>query len=336
MSKVFHDRRELNLRLPDVRRFWVDVLADRFDAAAENYAAHTDWERRAHLLGLAREVPADAVSIDRWVAHRPQDPLPLIVKGLHAVGQAWQARSSAPVEQVSDGRLDEFHRRLRVAEDLLTTAARLDPSSPIPWAGLLETGTGLQISLHEYEYRMEQMAARFPLYGGFVSYLQFVSDRWCGSHEQMWEFADSVNEAAPEGSPLHAVQAEASIERFRFRDNLIMPKRALMAEGRLDRLLKAADRSVLHSSFDPGGPAGIRALSSFVMAFERYGCRRLNHHLIPMLRKHWLADHPARHFRGPFGSTVMWRGLSGRYRLTSLVPFRRGPVPAGSGVREFA
>lgn len=336
MGREFFDRRELNFRLPGVRRFWVEVLSGRFDAAAEIYEATTDWERRAHLLGLARAVPADATVIDHWWESQPEHPLPMTVKGLHAAGQAWRIRTGAPVERLPAGRLDEFHRRLRVAEDLLSAAARFDQESPVPWAGLLDTGTGLQISLPEYQYRLEQMADRFPLYSGFVSYLQFVSDRWFGSHEEMWKFADSVNEAAPDGSPLHAVQAEASIERFRRHGNLLMPKRALMAEGRLEPLLKAADRSVLHSSFDPDGPAGIQALSSFIIAFERFGCRRLNHHLVPMLRAHWLADRPARYVRGPLGPTMMWRALSGRYRLTSLVPLRRGGLPVRHGVGQLA
>lgn len=337
VPRAFYDRWELTLRMRDVRRFWTDVVSGRFDAAATTYAAQPDWERRAHLLSLARELPVDSSAVEHWIAQQPGHPLPLTVKGLHAVGQAWHARSAAPAEHLPVERLEAFHRHLRVAEEFLTAAAKADSSSPVPWMGLLDSGMGLQISLREYEYRMEQMATRFPLYSGFSSYLQFVSDRWFGSHEQMWEFADSVNEAASVGSPLHAVQAEASIERFLSRGNMIVPRRALVAEGRLDPLLRAADRSVLHSSFDPDSPAGVRALSSFVVAFERYGCRRLNHHLIPLLRRHWMADHPARYFRGRFGPTVMWRGLSGRYRAAALLPFRRrGSVAPTPRVRKFA
>lgn len=326
-TKPFYDRRELTLRVPGVREFWVNVTAGRYDGAAQIYSVQSDWDRRTHVLGLAGAVPADSPIIDSWLTERPGHPLPLTAKGLHAVGWAWQARTDARAEKVSSERFDEFHRRLRVAEDLLVAAAKVDPKSPIPWAGLLDTGRGLQISRQEVEYRMEEMAARYPLYSGFGAYLQFVCEKWFGSHEQMWEFADSVNDAAPVGSPLHAVQADAAIERFLHRSDLISPKRALQAEGRLEPLLRAADRSVLHVSFDPDSPAGIRALSSFVMAFERYGCRRLNHHLIPMLRKHWLAEYPSCYFPGAFGHTTMWRRLSSRYRVTGLRPARRTKVP---------
>ncbi len=311
-------------------------MAGRYDAAAEIYEGQADWERRAHMLGLARRIPEGSETVDRWLSQWPGHPLPLTIKGLHLVGQAWQVRTTATAEHLSSDQLDGFHRRLRSAEQVLIKVAKADAENPVPWTGLLDTGLGLQISREEYEYRMEQLAKRFPLYSGFASYLQFVSDKWFGSHEQMWEFADSVNEAAPDGSPLHAIQADASIERFLYRQDLISPQRALVAEGRLDPLLRAADRSVLHSSFDPDGPAAIQALSSFVIAFERYGCRRLNHHLVPMLRKHWMAEYPARHFRGPLSLTSTWRGLSGRYRLAALLPFRRRSVASVRRIGELA
>ena len=326
--RVFYDRRELTLRVPAVRGFWVDVTAGRYDDAARAFSAEPDWDRRAHMLGLASAVAATSDIIERWLERWPGHCLPLTATGLRAIGWAWEARSSTKTDDRRSAGVDEFHRRLREAEDLLFTAAKADPSSPIPWAALLDTGRGLQISRQEVEYRMEQMAARFPLYSGFSAYLQFECEKWFGSHEQMWEFADSVNEAAPVGSPLHAMQADAAIERFLGRFDLLSPKRALEAEGRLDPLLRAADRSVLHPSFDPDSSAGIRALSSFVMAFEYYGCRRLNRHLVPMLRRHWMAEYPACHFFGPLGPVAGWRMLSARYRLRGLRPTGRAKVPA--------
>ncbi len=325
-EKAFYDRPELTFRLPDVRRFWVDVTAGRFDEAAETYGRQSNWERRSHLLGLAIDMPAESDALDRWAADWSEHPLPLIAKGLNAVGWAWQVRTSDLARNVSTEQFEEFHRRLRMAEQILTSAIRADPESPIPWMGLLTSGRGLQISLHEVEYRMEQMAARYPLYGGFSAYLQFVCKKWFGSHEQMWEFADSVNEAAPSGSPLHAVQADATIERFLGRTDLLRPKAALKAEGRLDPLLRAAEQSVLDSSFDADCPAGIRALSSFVVAFERYGCRKLNRHLVPMLRRHWMAEYPFCYFTGRFSHAAMWRSLRGRYRVMGVVPGRGAGV----------
>ncbi len=323
-AKAFYNRRELTLRLPEVRRFWLDVTSGRFDAAEQIHTNRTDWEYRSHLLGLARHVPADSAAVDDWLNHRPGAALPLIAKGYQVVGMGWRARTNDRPDPSSRRQIEDSRRFLRQAEDIFAGAARTDPDSPVPWAGLLETGLGLHISQQEFDYRLEQMAGRFPLYSGFITYLQYMSDRWYGSHEQMFDFADSVNDAAADGSPLHALQAEAAIERFVLRNDLLRPKRALVAEGRLEPLLRAAERSVLHPSFEPDAPAGVHALSCFVMAFERYGCRRLNHHLVPLLRRHWMADHPSDHFRGAFSPTVMWRGLSARYRLASMLPVRRG------------
>jgi len=273
--------RQKFLHHPDAEAFFGAVFAGAPDEARTIFDRQETWDDKSFCISTMSFMPGRRNRLDEWVNQRPTDPLGRICRGAHGIAWAWDARTSNRAEHVSAEQFGEFFRRLNMAEADLIEAVMLDPKNPLGWEQLITTARGLQIPREEADYRMSRMLGLAPLLSGHLEYLQYLCEKWSGSHDDMIEFALSVIEAIPDGSPLSAVAPMAALERTLLEDT-IDPVGDLKATPLHKLLIESAKKSVLHPQFLYDTPQAAIAMNCYATAFDRYG---LQHLAVPLLER---------------------------------------------------
>ena len=257
---------------PEATRLIAAAKRGDWQAAAETLRDVEHPDDRYFYCRVLGEHGGDGAWIDAWIAAAPKKATPLTVKGLHAIDWAWQARGNGRAATVSEDAFKVFFHRLRIAEDCLDDATDLDADDPTPWVGLVTLGRARQLGLDETRRRFDEVVRRYPWHRDAHSHmLQQLCLKWSGSHELMHDFAESAAAAAPPGSPLGVLVADAHIEHW-----LDLPEgedgEYMHSPEVGERLRLAADRSVRHNRYErrPGWAA---ADNAFAMAFTLNGDR---------------------------------------------------------------
>ncbi|MFE3453935.1 hypothetical protein ACFXJ8_33915 [Nonomuraea sp. NPDC059194] len=176
-----------------------DLLARQLRAAL----TRRDWPTAAGMLSGVRhpddrDFYLDICSeidnlqdwIDEWIAAEPGSTLPLLVKGVHGVSWAWEARGGGRASETSHEQFKEFHRRLKTAEDCLDEVVERDPDDTEAWAALVTSARGRRVNREEAERRFGNVVKRHPAHRtAHEQMLQYLCGKWFGSDEEMWEFA---------------------------------------------------------------------------------------------------------------------------------------------------
>ncbi len=184
----FHDFIDAT-RDPDVRHFYIDVLAHAIDGRPE-------W-------------------LAEWCAARPASAVPLLFRATHSTAWAWQARGSGRAHTVKEDAWPLFHERLIAAEKDLARAADLDRSDPTPYAQSLWSAYGLSLGQSELRRRFDEADRRHRWHlGAHRAMSQGMAAKWGGSDEKLLEFARAVLHQAPDGHPVHVIVAYAHLEAW--------------------------------------------------------------------------------------------------------------------------
>lgn len=169
-----------------------------------------------HALFAGRERVLDA-----WLAARPassgapEAALPLLVRGRWQIAAAWHFRGSGAASTVTEEGWKRFFACLGRAQQDFEAAARLDPEDPTPWALQVITGRGLQLEKDEVRRRADEALKRDRLcWSANRMLLVALCAKWSGSHQLMFEHARRCSKDAPDGHVLHALIAQAHIERW--------------------------------------------------------------------------------------------------------------------------
>ena len=163
---------------------------------ANVFEAAADWSRRPFWL-------------DDWEEEDATSPTRLTVEGIWKVKEAWMTRGNAWVPK--DFAAFELH--LQTATRLLLEATAARPEDPVPYAWLIYASKGLQNSLEEsfaFCKKAVKLDKGFRLPYSF--FLDAAAPKWGGSRDQMLSFARKAFKAAPEGSTVPVVIAEAHLE----------------------------------------------------------------------------------------------------------------------------
>jgi hypothetical protein len=172
------------------------AMARNHDELAYIAEACADWDGRPEWL-------------ERGGAAQPDRPEMLLIRGMHSVKWAWQARGGGWVPK----HYGLFQQRLIEAEQDLYAAAEARPDDSTPWAWLIYAGKGRQ---HEKEALLalfKEAIRRAPYHRAAHSILcDAFTPKWGGSAAKLHEFATKASARAPAGSPMHAVVAEAHLE----------------------------------------------------------------------------------------------------------------------------
>ncbi|MEY9859450.1 hypothetical protein ABH935_005080 [Catenulispora sp. GAS73] len=223
-----------------------------------------DFERLTFLIANVEDLGGDFLL--KLPEQLPGDPLALSVAGARHSAWAWEARTGYRATQVSEEQFRVFHERLRVAEEYLYTAVELDPAGAAPWYTLCVTSRGLEHGAGITRRRFQAGIKRAPEHVGLHrQMLQQLCAKWGGSHEEMHAFATKTFDAAPPGSGLGELVAQAHLEHWldleQGPDDVYIRDAMVLKE-----LHQAAEASVFHPAFAPTSSPYI-ALNTFAMAF---------------------------------------------------------------------
>lgn len=209
-----------------------------------------DWDRRGqYSAGLAELALHHTGWLDAWRQERPGDPDLALVAAELEIDRAWEIRTAARARHVSREQFRAFHTLLHDAEPILRTAADLNPGDPVPWRVLISHAMGLGAPRTVFdEYLARGREADPHDVGLHARAVQYLAEKWYGSHAEMFEFAESAAAAAPEGSPLRGLPLHAVTEYALEHDAGI--EKGPVAWSRIERLVEAC--LPLSAGYEPG------------------------------------------------------------------------------------
>jgi hypothetical protein len=141
-----------------------------------------------------------------WRTEAPKDPGGAAVHAEFLVQQAW--RTSTPGT-------DDFRIIMEEARDTCEQAALLAPGDPVPYIVELSVARGMTYSRAEFEQLWLKILDRAPAHmGAHLSALHYWCEKWHGSRELAYEFAEAAAARAPQGSLLAAMPLFAVFEHL--------------------------------------------------------------------------------------------------------------------------
>ncbi|MEU6352681.1 hypothetical protein ABZ896_25705 [Streptomyces sp. NPDC047072] len=241
-----------------------------WEPAAELLArtrAEADWERRGRCsAGLAELALHHTGWFDEWRRMRPGDPDAALVSAELEIDRAWEIRTAARARHVSREQFQAFHTVLHDARPVLSTAADLNPGDPVPWRVLIAHAMGVGAARDVFEEYLARGRAADPHHLGLhARAVQYLAQKWYGSHEEMFAFAESAAAAAPEGSPLRGLPLHAVTEYALEHEAGI--GKGPVAWSRIEGLVEAGRE--LSARFEPGDPRAADFRNHLALALIR-------------------------------------------------------------------
>ncbi|MEV5145081.1 hypothetical protein AB0L14_11675 [Streptomyces sp. NPDC052727] len=256
----FVPQEELDVRLPGPDEDLLQVLelvqrTQDYRAAAQLLAGTESegerrWQRVQAFAGAAalelqqrpggvHETPGGQW-LRVWRAEQPKDAGGAAVHAEFLVQQAW--RTSTPGT-------DDFRIIMEEAREACAQAALLAPGDPVPHVAELSIARGLAYSQAEFDQLWLKILDRAPHHmGAHLAALHYWCEKWHGSREQAYSFAEAAAARAPEGSLLAALPLFAVFEH--------LPEVNLVASFYQSEVVTKAIHGALHAvhAADPDDP----------------------------------------------------------------------------------
>lgn len=209
-----------------------------------------DWDRRGQYgAGLAELALHHTGWLDEWRRARPGDPDVALVAAELEIDRAWEIRTAARARYVSREQFQAFRTVLSDAIPVLRTAADLNPEDPVPWRVFIAHAMGLGAPREVFDEYLARGRAADPHHMGLhARAVQYLAQKWYGSHEEMFAFAESAAAEAPEGSPLRGLPLHAVTEYALEHEAGI--GKGPVAWSRIEGLVEAG--LALSARFEPG------------------------------------------------------------------------------------
>lgn len=246
-------------------------VADGAYQEAEKLLLAASEENRERLIH-AFSGYNDAVALAQgWTRACSGSSLAHTVLGASMISNAWRIRGGAYAGEVDEDAWQPFHKGLDDAEEPLLKAARLDPATADPYGWLILAEVGKSGDRDLVESHFAQAKARVPLHWpAHYKYFMATTDKWGGSHKEMFRFAHKTGEIAPRGSMLHCLMPLAYCEY------------ALALEGEICKQVRSHEHAArisasLYAWLD-ASPATLESrLDALSSGFANFG---LNHYAV--------------------------------------------------------
>jgi hypothetical protein len=275
----FLRQEELDVRMPGPDQDLLDVLelvqrTQDYRAASQLLAGtgaedEQRWQRVQAFAGAAalelqqrpggvHETPGGQW-LRVWRAEQPKDAGCAAVYAEFLVQQAW--RTSTPGT-------DDFRIIMEEARDACAQAALLAPGDPVPYIVELSIARGLAYSQAEFDQLWLKILDRAPHHmGAHLAALHYWCEKWHGSREQAYSFAEAAAARAPQGSLLAALPLFAVFEH--------LPEVNLVASFYQSEVVTKAMHGALHAVHsarpeDPMLPHVRHLLIFFLVRAERW------------------------------------------------------------------
>lgn len=264
-------------------------------------AAHDSRDRL--IDAFARQDDAVALA-QQWVRASSGSSVAHTVLGASMIANAWKIRGDGRANDVDDNAWQPFEQGLDNAAAPLLEAARLDPAAvdPLGWLIVAEVGKddGDRDLIEKY---FAQAAARVPRHWPtYYKYFMVTTEKWGGSHQEMFRFAEQSAQRAPRGSMLHCLMAVAYCEfALALEDDVYTQVRSASHAARISASLYAwldASPATLEDKLnDLSGAFAALGLNHFAMACYLCGATREAKALVAALNREittipwaWIAD----------------------------------------------
>ena len=185
-------------------------LAQRLEQGAHQEAElllskATDENRERLIYGFAtgsNSVPLAA----RWATACGGSSLAHTLLGASLIVTGWKVRGDSYADDVDPGAWKPFLDSLKNAEEPLHRAAGLDKGSADPYSWLIHAELGGEGSRERLTSLFSEATSRVPLHWpSHYKYFNATTQKWGGSHREMFKFADETSGRAPRGSILHSL-----------------------------------------------------------------------------------------------------------------------------------
>jgi hypothetical protein len=194
------------------RRFTQRLEQAAYPEAQAILAGTSDENRERLIYGFASGDNAVAIAAN-WAQACPGSSLAHTVLGASLIVSGWNIRGGSYSDNVEEGAWKPFLDKLKDAQEPLRIAARLDPSTADPYAWLIHAELGAGGAREQLDALFSEAVMRSPLHWpSHYKYFLATTEKWGGSHRDMFKFAEDVSQRAPRGSILHSLVAGAYTE----------------------------------------------------------------------------------------------------------------------------
>lgn len=181
----------------------------RFDDADQILASANAENRERLVYGLAASAGSLPL-IEGWAQARPQSAWAQIALGAGLIVSAWAIRGGSYAANVDEAAWEPFLARLAAAEEPLERAMRLDDKLAEPYAWRIHAAPSQDVERWQMAQWFDAALARDPEHGpAHLKYFVACTDKWGGSHDEMFAFARKSSERAKAGSMIHGLVAAA-------------------------------------------------------------------------------------------------------------------------------
>lgn len=188
------------------------------DWAAAAHLLHTtgsDWELRSVRLAVLGIAAGHAPQwVDAWEARTPDDANVAILRAVGLSELAGKARGGASARNTTPEQFREFHRLLAQTAAASERAVELNPDDPYPWVTRID-GMFASGRQHRDDFRvaLKEATARDPYhFEAHLKAVNFLCEKWYGSHEEMFAAARGPAAAAPAGASVVMLPVLAHFE----------------------------------------------------------------------------------------------------------------------------
>ncbi|MBX6751146.1 MAG: hypothetical protein IRY85_16015 [Micromonosporaceae bacterium] len=252
---------------PEVAAAEDAIQAGDWPAFRARYDAATDWRGRQYIMGAADEMSGSEKFLKTVIERDPEDLVATTMYAARLVRIGWEIRTGHFARYVSAAQFEAFHKHLREAEQILIWVCARDPSFVPAWAERVTIARGLGLGQAETRRRYDHVTRHDP--HNLVaqrSLLQELCPKWHGSLPVMHAFAAECAAAAPPGAPNAALVVAGHLEHCLGESTRKIKEHFAIPAVRQE-IMAAAERSVLHPSFDRGF-GWVYAMSMFALAFS--------------------------------------------------------------------
>ncbi|NGN63759.1 hypothetical protein G5C51_07530 [Streptomyces sp. A7024] len=222
------------------------------------------WQRVQTLAGaaayeLAQKPGEGGGWLRAWRAEAPKDAGGAEVFAEFLIRQAWMSGPEAA----------DYRIILEEARKVADEAKLLSPGSPIPYIIELAVARGLPYRQADFEELWAQTESRAPQHmGAHLAALLYACEKWHGSRDAAYDFAERSAGSAPEGSLLPALPLFAVYEHLP-EANMVQ---GLYQSAVVEQAIAGALYAVSHAPADhPMLPHVRHLLVWFLVRAERYG-----------------------------------------------------------------
>lgn len=129
------------------------------------------------------------------------------------IGKAWKIRGNAYGKNVDPAAVEPFFDLINSAPQSLLKAASLDAGTADPFAWLILAEVRRSGDRDLIDQYFAQATARVPMHWPtYYRYFMVTTEKWGGSHERMFRFAQESAERAQRGCAIHFLVALAYCE----------------------------------------------------------------------------------------------------------------------------